>query len=117
MVFESPECEEEDLAQLRLRLRAFAHARDWHRYHGPKNLAISLAIEAGELLECFQWLTDEQARKLKDAPAKVDQIRGELADVLIYLIHLADVLDIDLLSAVQQKIKVNERRYPPKRTK
>jgi dCTP diphosphatase len=103
-----------DFAQLQSRLHAFARVRNWQRYHSPKNLAMSLAIEVGELLECFQWLTDDQARKVKHGPAKMAQIRGELADVLIYLIHLADVLDVDLLAAAQEKVEVNEHRYPPK---
>lgn len=103
-----------DFTQLQERLHNFARARNWQRYHSPKNLAMSLAIEVGELLECFQWLTDDQARKVKHRPVKMAQIRGELADVLIYLIHLADVLDVDLLTAVQDKIEINENRYPPK---
>lgn len=105
---------EGDFAQLHERLHTFARARNWQRYHTPKNLAVSLAIEVGELLECFQWLTDDQARKVKDRPVKMAQIRDELADVLIYLIHLADVLNVDLLAAVQDKIDTNENRYPPK---
>lgn len=105
---------EANFTRLQERLRVFAHARNWERYHSPKNLAMSLAVEVGELLECFQWLTDDQARKVKCRPVKMAQIRDELADVLIYLIHLADVLDVDLLSAVQDKIEVNENRFPPK---
>jgi dCTP diphosphatase len=103
-----------DFAQLRERLHTFARVRNWQPYHSPKNLAMSLAIEVGELLECFQWLTDDQARKVNRSPAKMAQIRGELADVLIYLIHLADVLDVDLIAAVQDKIEINENRYPQK---
>jgi len=105
---------EADFTQLQERLHTFARARNWQRYHSPKNLAMSLAIEIGELLECFQWLTDDQARKVKHRPAKMAQVRSELADVLIYLIHLADVLDVDLLAAVHDKIEINELRYPPK---
>lgn len=111
---ESPEPGGVDLPHVQARLRAFAQARGWQRYHSPKNLAMSLAIEAGELLECFQWLTDDQTRKVRHRPVLMAQIRGELADVLIYLIHLADVLDVDLLAAAWDKIEVNEHRYPPK---
>ena len=114
MTLEPTEHSVVDFTRLQERLRAFARARNWQRYHSSKNLAMSLAIEVGELLECFQWLTDDQARKVKHRPAKMTQIRGELADVLIYLIHLADVLDVDLLAAAQEKIEINEHRYPPK---
>jgi dCTP diphosphatase len=114
MTMEPTELSGADFAQLRERLHAFALERNWQSYHSPKNLAVSLAIEVGELLECFQWLTDGQARKVKHRPAKMVQIRGELADVLIYLIHLADVLDVNLITAVQEKIEINETRYPPK---
>lgn len=114
MALELPEHGDVDLAQLQARLHAFARARGWQRYHNPKNLAMSLAIEVGELLECFQWLTDDQARKVRNHPATMAQVRGELADVLIYLIHLADVLDVDLLAAAWDKIEANEHRYPPK---
>lgn len=114
MLSELPEHDHVAFAQLQARLYAFARARGWHRYHSPKNLAMSLAIEVGELLECFQWLTDDQARKVKQNPAKMADVRSELADVLIYLIHLADALDVDLLAAACDKIEVNEHRYPSK---
>jgi dCTP diphosphatase len=114
MIPEPVEPDVVSFTQLRARLQAFTQARNWRQYHTPKNLAVSLAIEVGELLECFQWLTDEQARKVKQQPAKMAEIRDELADVLIYLIHLADVLDVDLLAAAQDKIEVNEQRFPPK---
>lgn len=115
MTIEPAEPGAADFAQLQARLHAFSRVRNWQRYHSPKNLAMSLAIEVGELLECFQWLTDGQARKVKHQPAKMVQVRDEMADVFIYLIHLADALDIDLVAAVQDKIEVNEHRFPPKR--
>ena len=95
---------------LSARVRAFAQARDWEQFHSPKNLAMALAGEAGELLEHFQWLTQEQSQNL---PAeKRDEVALELADILIYLVRTADRLDIDLLDAAARKIAINESRYP-----
>ena len=98
-----------DLASL---LRAFAQARDWEQYHTPKNLAMALAGETGELLACFQWLTPgESARVMRDATTAA-AVESELADVLQYLIRLADVLEVDLAEAVRNKVQVNEKRFP-----
>ncbi|MCA1845808.1 MAG: nucleotide pyrophosphohydrolase [Actinobacteria bacterium] len=99
----------EDLAE---ELRRFAADREWERFHTPKNLAISLAVEVGELLEHVQWGSDvEIADRLRCAEDRA-AIAEELADVLIYLIRLADVLDIDLLAAASAKIAANAERYP-----
>jgi dCTP diphosphatase len=103
-----------ELAELRQQLHHFAEVRSWQPFHTPKNLAASVAIEAAELLECFQWLDDEQTRGITPDSKKSAEIRDELADVLIYLVHLADVLDIDLGEAVTNKISRNERRFPVK---
>jgi NTP pyrophosphatase (non-canonical NTP hydrolase) len=98
-----------DLASL---LRAFAQARDWEQYHTPKNLAMALAGETGELLACFQWLTPgESARVMHDATTAA-AVESELADVLQYLIRLADVLEVDLAEAVRKKARLNEERFP-----
>jgi NTP pyrophosphatase (non-canonical NTP hydrolase) len=100
----------DSLVQLRDALRQFAAARDWDQFHSPRNLATALAVEAAELLEPFQWLTDEQSRNLPpDTRAAVEQ---ELADVLLYLIRLADKLDVDLEQAARAKIAVNGQKYP-----
>src|SRR5215831_2312840 len=98
-----------DLASL---LRSFAQARDWEQYHTPKNLAMALAGEAGELLACFQWLTPEQSAHIMNDPSTAAGVESELADVLQYLIRLADVLGIDLAKAVRAKMKINETRFP-----
>lgn len=103
-----------ELTELRQQLHQFAEVRSWQPFHTPKNLAASVAIEAGELLECFQWLDDEGARNITPQSKKSAEIRDELADVLIYLVHLADVLDIDLGEAVAHKIMRNEHRFPVK---
>jgi dCTP diphosphatase len=98
------------LDTLRQRIREFAHTRAWERYHTPKNLAMALIVEAAELLEPFQWMTAEQSNQLS-----VDQhesVRQEIADVLIYLTRLADVLEIDLLEAAADKLAINARKYP-----
>lgn len=99
-----------ELVKLRDDLRDFAAARDWDQFHSPKNLASALAVEAAELLEPFQWLTEDQSRNLdeKRRAAVVD----ELADVQIYLIRLADKLDVDLLQAVRGKMVRNAEKYP-----
>ena len=94
-------------------IRGFAQARNWEHYHTPKNLAMALAGEAGELLACFQWLTPgESARIMQDATTAA-AVESELADVLQYLIRLADVLGVDLAEAVRKKVQVNEKRFPP----
>jgi dCTP diphosphatase len=104
-----------DLNALSLRLREFAQARDWDQFHSPKNLSMALSAEVAEILEHFQWLTEEQSKNLpKD---KLDEVETELADTLIYLIRLADKLDIDLLEAAQNKIEHNEQKYPVDKAK
>lgn len=99
-----------DLAALRDRLRAFAAERDWEQFHSPKNLAIALSVEAAELLEHFQWLTGPESESL--SPDTRAEVEAELADVLIYLVRLADRLDVDLLDAAARKMVVNARKYP-----
>ena len=99
-----------DLESLRDRLRAFALARDWGQFHSPKNLACALSVEAAELLEHFQWMTEAQSRAPTDTQR--DQIALEAADVLLYLVQLADKLGIDLFDAAQRKLAINAQRYP-----
>lgn len=100
-----------DLATLRDALRAFCAARDWHRYHTPKNLVMALSVEAAELVEHFQWATPEESLKL--AADKRAAVADEIADVLIYLTELADVLGIDPIAAAREKIVKNAVKYPP----
>jgi len=98
------------LEALRDALRQFASERDWNQFHSPKNLAIALSVEAAELLEHFQWMPEADSAVL--APEQHAKVREEVADVLLYLIRLADKLDIDLLPAAAEKIEVNRRKYP-----
>jgi len=100
----------DSLEQLRQQLAAFAEQRDWQQFHSPKNLAMALIAEAAELVEHFQWLTEEQSWRLE--PGKKTAVSLELADILIYLIRTADQLDIDLIASTLEKIRVNEQRYP-----
>lgn len=96
-----------DLAQ---RLEAFAAERHWQPFHSPKNLASALSVEAAELLEHFQWLTEAQSREL---PAdKKDEVAFEMADVLLYLVQLSSALEVDLLEAARRKMVINARKYP-----
>lgn len=98
------------LHSLRDDLRAFAAAREWEQFHTPKNLAMALIVEAAELVEHFQWLTPEQSQGLDGA--KLEEVRQECADILIYLTRLADVLGVDLLEAAYAKMEINAARYP-----
>jgi dCTP diphosphatase len=98
------------ITSLRAAQRRFAEARDWPQFHTPKNLAMALSVEAAELLECFQWLTPEQSAQLRGRERHA--VEEEIADVLLYLIRLSDVLDIDPLQAAQRKMAVNARKYP-----
>lgn len=104
-----------DIESLRVALRDFAAERDWDQFHSPKNLATALAVEAAEILEHFQWLTEEQSRSLPDS--KRDEAADELADVLLYLVRLADKLDIDLMSAATAKLSKNAEKYPVAKSK
>ena len=99
-----------DLSELKERLRAFAEARDWEQFHTPKNLAMALVAEAAEVVEHFQWLTPGESAQLD--PDKRGSVALELADVLLYLVMLADRLDIDLAEAARRKILINEARFP-----
>ena len=105
----------ESLKQIKTRLRKFAVERDWDQFHSPKNLSMALSAEVAEIVEHFQWLTEEQSKNLPQD--KLDEVETELADTLIYLIRLADKLDIDLLAAAQSKIEVNEQKYPVDKAK
>ncbi len=100
-----------DLTALRDALREFADARGWRAYHTPKNLAMALIVEAAELVEHFQWKTPEESLALP--PEKAAEVREEVADVLIYLVEMADVLGIDLMEAARDKIVKNAVKYPP----
>ena len=100
-----------DLASLRAALREFAAVRDWRQFHTPKNLAMAMIVEAAELVEHFQWLTPEQSNAL--APDKLAEVRDEVADTLIYLVELADVLGLDPIAAARDKIAKNAIKYPP----
>ena len=100
------------LDDLTAELRRFAAERDWERFHTPKNLAISLAVEVGELLEHVQWGSDAEIAALVADPAGRAALSEELADVFISLLRLADVLDVDLLAAASAKIAANAERYP-----
>ncbi len=100
----------EGIEALRDRLRLFASERDWDQFHSPKNLSMALIAEAAELVEHFQWLTEEQSCQLPDD--KLEEVRMELADIFIYLIRISDKLDIDLLAAADKKIGQNEKKYP-----
>jgi dCTP diphosphatase len=100
----------DSLDALRQHIRDFAQARNWERYHTPKNLVMALSVEAAELLEPFQWLTAEQSLQL--SAEQHEAVRQEIADVLIYLTRLADLLGIDLLEACADKLAINARKYP-----
>ncbi len=105
----------EALRALQQRVAAFAAARDWEPFHSPKNLAMALSVEAAELVEEFQWLTEEQSRALD--PERRERVRLELADVFIYLLRIADKLGVDLVAAANDKIVLNEKKYPADRVR
>ncbi len=103
------------LADLQQRLKAFAEERDWEQFHAPKNLVMALSVEAAELVEHFQWLTAEQSEHL---PAGTKhEVALEMADILIYLLRLAERLDVDLLAAVEEKIALNAAKYPAEKVR
>jgi NTP pyrophosphatase (non-canonical NTP hydrolase) len=100
-----------NIKNIQKQLSDFADERDWDQFHNPKNLAMALSVEVSELIEIFQWLTPEQAEEIMDS-SQSDHVKEEVADVMIYLLRLADKLDIDLESAVNDKIVQNGEKYP-----
>lgn len=105
----------ENLSHLRDAIRDFAKARDWEQFHTPKNLIMALSVETAELMEHFQWLTPEQSLQLE--PQSRAEVAQEIADVLIYLTRLADVLGIDPLQAAFDKIQINAQKYPVEKSR
>jgi len=104
-----------DLDEIKEKLRQFAMARDWDQFHSPKNLSMALAGEVGELIELFQWLTEEQSNNL--SREQRGAVEEEVADVFLYLLRLADKLGVDLLKAANNKIIINEQKYPVDKVK
>jgi NTP pyrophosphatase (non-canonical NTP hydrolase) len=105
----------QSLQHLAEHLRRFAAERDWEQFHSPKNLAMALSVEVAEIVEHFQWLSEAQSRELE--PAKRAEVEQELADALIYLVRLADQLQIDLFEAAERKLALNEAKYPAERVR
>ncbi|GAA6134450.1 nucleotide pyrophosphohydrolase [Oceaniserpentilla sp. 4NH20-0058] len=100
----------DQLEALKSKLQAFADERDWDQFHSPKNLSMALSVEASELVECFQWLTEEQSKNL--SPEQRQAVIDEMADIQVYLLRLATKLDVDMLKAVEQKMVKNAAKYP-----
>jgi len=100
-----------NIQNIQKQLKGFADERDWDQFHNPKNLAMALSVEASELVEIFQWLTPEEAKDIM-ATYEGEHVKEEMADVMIYLLQMADQLDIDLESAVANKIEKNSEKYP-----
>lgn len=101
-----------DTENLRIALKKFAVDREWEQFHSPKNLAMALSGEVGELTEIFQWLSEEQSKKVLIEPETAQAVRDELADVAMYVVRLADVLGVDLNAAVTAKLEHNNHKYP-----
>ena len=98
------------IEELKIKLREFAQERDWEQFHSPKNLSMALSVEASELVEHFQWMTEEQSADLQ--PNRHAAVAFELADIFIFLLRLSDQLDIDLMEITKRKIELNNKRYP-----
>ena len=99
-----------EVERLTQTIREFVDERDWEQFHSPKNLAMAISVEAAELVEIFQWMTEHQSQNLDQM--KKQAVEEEIADVMIYLIRLSDRLDIDLVGAVERKLVVNRKKYP-----
>ena len=104
-----------ELEDLKIKLREFAKERDWDQFHSPKNFSMALIVECAELVEHFQWLTDEQSKHLPEET--LDEVSLEMADIMIYLIRLADKLDVDLIETVKRKMELNAIKYPVEKSK
>lgn len=106
-----------NLEDIRRRLADFAEKRNWDQFHTPKNLSMALAGETAELLEIFQWMTDEQSKAIVANEKEMALVRQEIADIFIYLIRLADKLNVEIEKAILDKIELNEKKYPAELSK
>lgn len=106
-----------DIHELKHKLSKFRDDRDWAQFHSPKNLAMALSVEAGELLEQFLWLKDDETAKLLEDSRKKSNIEQEIADVFMYTLLLAESMGIDVIDAARKKIAINEARYPADRVR
>lgn len=97
--------------EIQARVRRFAQERDWEQFHTPKNISMALSIECAELMEHFQWLTPAESTQVMQGP-KAEGIRHELADIAVYLLRLADLLQVDLPAAIDEKMALNAQKYP-----
>ena len=103
------------MKELTERLREFAKERDWEQFHSPKNLAMALSVEVAEIMEHFQWLTQAQSKSLE--PEKLEKVKEEIADVMIFLTNLADKLGIDPVEAAKEKLEKNKANYPAEKVR
>lgn len=106
-----------DFEKLKSKVKHFVRERDWEKYHTPKDLAVSIAIEAGELLELFQWMKDEESKKIKENEDLMRKVRSELADVINHCLNMANALEIDISDIVLAKLKEAEKKYPKEKYK
>ena len=104
-----------ELEELRVRVNNFANERDWNQFHSPKNLSMALIVEAGELVEQFQWLKESESYDL--STEKLAAVEEEIADIFIYLVRISHQLDINLVSAAKKKIELNESKYPAEKVR
>ena len=104
-----------DLEEMRQIMHDFSDSRGWDKFHSPKNLSMALSVEVSELIECFQWMTEEQSNSL--SPEQLENISDEIADVQLYLVRLADKVGIDISIAVHKKIEKNELKYPAEKVR
>lgn len=106
-----------DINKLKENLAEFAQQRDWGKFHSPKNLSMAIANEAGELLELFQWLTEKESADSKNSTSIKEQVSHELADIVMNVIRLADILEINMSSAIESKFIINNEKYPADKVK
>lgn len=105
----------DSLKDLRGRLQAFVDERDWQQFHSPKNLAMAMIVEAAELVEHFQWMTEQQSHEL--APEKKELVSQEIADTFVYPLRIAEVLEIDIIDAANRKLELNAQKYPAEKAR
>lgn len=106
-----------NIDRLKAKVKHFVRERDWEKFHTPKDLAIAIAVEAGELLEIFQWMKDSETSKVRENKILMERIESDLADVINYCLSMANALDLDLAKIVFAKLKENERKYPKEKYK